>query len=76
MPDGASTAHLFVPKLATILGEGYRLDTFRRDAMAALTVAIVALPLSMAIATRPRRPDPMFPSEPPPRGRIDLAPSP
>jgi sulfate permease, SulP family len=50
MPDGASTAHLFVPKLATTLGEGYRLDTFRRDAMAALTVAIVALPLSMAIA--------------------------
>ena len=50
MPDGAATAHLFVPKLATTLGEGYRLDTFRRDAMAALTVAIVALPLSMAIA--------------------------
>jgi SulP family sulfate permease len=50
MPDGASTAHLFLPKLATTLGEGYRLDAFRRDAMAALTVAIVALPLSMAIA--------------------------
>jgi SulP family sulfate permease len=50
MPDGASTAHLFVPKLATTLGEGYRLDAFRRDGMAALTVAIVALPLSMAIA--------------------------
>jgi SulP family sulfate permease len=50
MPDGASTAHRFLPKLATSLGEGYRLDTFRRDAMAALTVAIVALPLSMAIA--------------------------
>ena len=50
MPDGSSTAHLLRPKLATTLGEGYQLDHFRKDAMAALTVAIVALPLSMAIA--------------------------
>lgn len=50
MPNGAATAHLYRPKLATVLSEGYRLDTFRRDALAALTVAIVALPLSMAIA--------------------------
>jgi SulP family sulfate permease len=50
MPDGSSTAHLFRPKLATTLLEGYRLAFFRKDAMAALTVAIVALPLSMAIA--------------------------
>src|ERR1700759_5011612 len=50
MPDGASTAHLYRPKLATVLGEGYGADSFRRDVMAALTVAIVALPLSMAIA--------------------------
>src|SRR5579863_8456441 len=50
MPDGSSTLHLLRPKLATVLGEGYRLDFFRRDAVAALTVAIVALPLSMAIA--------------------------
>jgi SulP family sulfate permease len=50
MPDGTATAHLLRPKLATTLGEGYSLDAFRRDAMAALTVAIVALPLSMAIA--------------------------
>ena len=50
MPDGAATAHLLRPKLATTLGEGYRLDYLRRDAIAALTVAIVALPLSMAIA--------------------------
>jgi SulP family sulfate permease len=50
MPDGSSTAHLLRPKLATTLGEGYPLGHFRKDAMAALTVAIVALPLSMAIA--------------------------
>jgi sulfate permease, SulP family len=50
MPDGSSTAHLLRPKLATTIGEGYRLDHFRKDATAALTVAIVALPLSMAIA--------------------------
>jgi len=50
MPDGSSTAHLYRPKLLTIFREGYGLDAFRRDALAALTVAIVALPLSMAIA--------------------------
>jgi SulP family sulfate permease len=50
MPDGSSTAHVLRPKLATALGEGYRLADFRKDAVAALTVAIVALPLSMAIA--------------------------
>ncbi len=50
MPDGTATAHLYRPKLATILAEGYGLDALRRDAAAGLTVAIVALPLSMAIA--------------------------
>src|SRR5271154_313929 len=50
MPDGTATSHLFRPKLATALGEGYSLEALRKDAMAALTVAIVALPLSMAIA--------------------------
>ena len=50
MPDGTATAHLYRPKLATTLAEGYGLDVFRQDALAALTVAIVALPLSMAIA--------------------------
>jgi SulP family sulfate permease len=50
MPDGSATAHLYRPKLATILAEGYNLGCFRRDVIAALTVAIVALPLSMAIA--------------------------
>jgi len=50
MPDGTATAHLLRPKLATTLAEGYGLDRFRRDALAGLTVAVVALPLSMAIA--------------------------
>ncbi len=50
MPDGAATAHLFRPKLITVLGEGYGLAALRQDALAGLTVAIIALPLSMAIA--------------------------
>lgn len=41
---------LFTPKFVTLLREGYRLDGLRADAVAGLTVAIVALPLSMAIA--------------------------
>jgi len=50
MPDGTATAHLYLPKLATTLREGYTAALFRHDVLAALTVAIVALPLSMAIA--------------------------
>jgi SulP family sulfate permease len=50
MPDGSATAHLYRPKLATTLAEGYGLAALRQDAMAGLTVAILALPLSMAIA--------------------------
>ncbi len=38
------------PKTATVFAEGYNLQTLRKDAVAGLTVAIVALPLSMAIA--------------------------
>ena len=41
---------LFTPKLVTILREGYDLSNLRSDAIAGLTVAIVALPLSMSIA--------------------------
>jgi SulP family sulfate permease len=41
---------LFTPKLVTVLREGYGLSDLRADAVAGLTVAIVALPLSMAIA--------------------------
>ncbi|HVP85394.1 MAG TPA: SulP family inorganic anion transporter [Rhizomicrobium sp.] len=50
MPDGTATANLYRPKLLTTLQEGYRPGDFRKDVLAALTVAIVALPLSMAIA--------------------------
>src|SRR6478609_275398 len=45
-----SFRELFTPKLITILGEGYRFGALRADIVAGLTVAIVALPLSMAIA--------------------------
>ena len=41
---------LFTPKLVTVLREGYGAAKLRDDAVAGLTVAIVALPLSMAIA--------------------------
>ena len=45
-----SFADLFTPKLVTVLREGYGRRHFAADAVAGLTVAIVALPLSMAIA--------------------------
>jgi SulP family sulfate permease len=49
-PPQPSLAELFTPKLVTTLREGYPASALRRDAIAGLTVAIVALPLSMAIA--------------------------
>ena len=39
----------FTPKLLTIWREGYGLAALRADALAGLTVAIVALPLAMAL---------------------------
>ncbi|MBC7103390.1 MAG: STAS domain-containing protein [Parvibaculum sp.] len=39
-----------MPKLVTVLREGYGFSDFRADFIAGLTVAIVALPLSMALA--------------------------
>src|SRR5215218_8274274 len=45
-----SFLELFTPKLVTVFREGYDLGKLRTDALAGLTVAIVALPLSMAIA--------------------------
>jgi SulP family sulfate permease len=45
-----SFRELFTPKLVTILREGYGWRDLQADAIAGLTVAIVALPLSMAIA--------------------------
>ena len=41
---------LYVPKLFTVLRKGYGLGDFRHDLIAGLTVSIVALPLSMALA--------------------------
>ena len=43
-------AGAFVPKLVTVLKEGYGWAQLRADAVAGLTVAIVALPLAMALA--------------------------
>ena len=48
-PTPPSFRELFAPKLFTVLREGYGLADFRADLTAGLTVAIVALPLSMAI---------------------------
>ncbi len=51
MPNAQpTTLELFTPKLVTVFREGYGLADLRADALAGLTVAIVALPLSMAIA--------------------------
>jgi SulP family sulfate permease len=53
MPDSLrqpSRIEQFTPKIVTVLREGYRIADLRADAVAGLTVAIVALPLSMAIA--------------------------
>ncbi|MHA7884639.1 SulP family inorganic anion transporter [Nitratireductor rhodophyticola] len=41
---------LFTPKLLTVLREGYGPAALKADIVAGLTVAIIALPLSMAIA--------------------------
>ena len=49
-PPTPTFVELFTPKLVTVLREGYRLADFRADCVSGLTVAIVALPLSMAIA--------------------------
>jgi sulfate permease, SulP family len=43
-------AQQFTPKLVSILREGYALPQFRADAVAGLTVAVIALPLAMALA--------------------------
>ncbi len=43
-------AELFTPKLVTVLREGYGWASLRADVIAGITVAMVALPLSMAIA--------------------------
>ncbi len=40
----------FTPKIFTTMREGYDFNLFKTDSLAGLTVAIVALPLSMALA--------------------------
>jgi SulP family sulfate permease len=52
IPEKASShyARMFVPKLYTVLRQGYGWNDLRADAIAGLTVAIVALPLAMALA--------------------------
>jgi SulP family sulfate permease len=49
-PKANPVWHLYVPKLVTLLCRGYGLEDFRCDLVAGLTVAIVALPLAMALA--------------------------
>lgn len=46
----SSDWHLFVPKLYIALREGYDASKLTKDVIAGLTVAIVALPLAMALA--------------------------
>jgi len=51
-PTGAAKhpqSDALLPKLVTVMREGYGHDRLRRDAVAGLTVAIVALPLAMAL---------------------------
>ena len=57
MASVAGTApawHLYVPKLVTVLRQGYGAPDLRHDLVAGLTVAIVALPLAMALAIADR----------------------
>jgi SulP family sulfate permease len=42
--------HMYVPKLFTVLRQGYTSGDLRHDVFAGLTVSIVALPLAMALA--------------------------
>ena len=49
-PGKSASWHLFVPKLVTALREGYSPADARADLFAGLTVSVVALPLSLALA--------------------------
>src|SRR5262245_45902906 len=49
-PAEPSFPELFTPKLVTVIRGGYGWPDLRADAVSGLTVAVVALPLSMAIA--------------------------
>ncbi|WP_081534381.1 SulP family inorganic anion transporter [Rhodovulum sp. P5] len=50
MKAPAPTIVQFTPKIVSVMAEGYGLRAFRADLIAGLTVAVVALPLSLAIA--------------------------
>lgn len=51
VPPASHCARLaLVPKLVSVLQRGYTLEDLRADLVAGLTVAVVALPLAMAIA--------------------------
>jgi len=39
----------FTPKLMTVMRDGYGLSQFKTDAVAGFTVAVIALPLAMAL---------------------------
>ena len=43
-------ARNFTPKLVERLRKGYNLDKFKRDCIAGLTVAVISIPLAMALA--------------------------
>ena len=40
----------FTPKLVEVLKHGYNMNYFRRDCIAGLTVAVISIPLAMALA--------------------------
>ena len=48
--DRRQYLRMFEPKLLAVLREGYSLKMLRADALAGFTVAVVALPLAMALA--------------------------
>lgn len=48
-PASSPWWHLYIPKLFTVLKQGYSLKNLQSDTISGLTVAIVALPLAMAL---------------------------
>jgi SulP family sulfate permease len=49
-PSDPTFLELYTPKIITVLRDGYAAHDLKADAIAGLTVSIIALPLSMAIA--------------------------
>lgn len=46
----AAYGHNFAPKLFEVMKSGYNMGYFRRDCVAGLTVAVISIPLAMALA--------------------------